>query len=93
MGQQAWILQLSPISVTLMPSEQTYSVTDTPQTLAQELQKVKHELKESNIFKVNLIKNISNKLDISCNDMLSKLLTLYGEKQILIKRTPYLTLS
>lgn len=78
MGQQAWILQLSPISVTLMPSEQTYSVTDTPQTLAQELQKVKHELKESNIFKVDLIKNISNKLDISCNDMLSELLTLYG---------------
>ncbi|WP_342256972.1 HAMP domain-containing sensor histidine kinase [Rickettsia endosymbiont of Aspidapion aeneum] len=76
--QQAWILQLSPISVTLMPSDPEYSFTDKHQELEQELQKAKHELKESNIFKIDLIKNISNKLDISCNEMLSQLLTLYG---------------
>ncbi|MCC8419295.1 MAG: hypothetical protein LN590_07275 [Rickettsia endosymbiont of Glossina mortisans submortisans] len=76
MMQQAWILQLSPISVTLIPSDQEYSFTDKHQELEQELQKAKHELKESNIFKIDLIKNISNKLDISCNEMLSQLLTL-----------------
>ncbi|WP_341790190.1 sensor histidine kinase [Rickettsia endosymbiont of Polydrusus tereticollis] len=76
--QQAWILQLSPISVTLMPSDPEYSFTDKHQELEQELQKAKHELKESNIFKIDLIKNISNKLDISCNEILSELLTLYG---------------
>lgn len=78
MVQQAWILQLSPISVTLMPSDPEYSFTDKHQELEQELQKAKHELKESNIFKIDLIKNISNKLDISCNEMLLQLLTLYG---------------
>ncbi|WP_341792349.1 hypothetical protein [Rickettsia endosymbiont of Gonocerus acuteangulatus] len=62
--QQAWILQLSPISVTLMPSDPEYSFTDKHQELEQKLQKAKHELKESNIFKIDLIKNISNKLDI-----------------------------
>jgi|GEM_PF-4022838 len=76
--QQAWILQLSPISVTLMPSEQTDSFKGNHQELELELQQAKHELKESNIFKVDLIKNISHKLDISCNEMLSELLTLYG---------------
>ncbi|QCS24407.1 HAMP domain-containing histidine kinase [Rickettsia parkeri] len=78
MVQQAWILQLSPISVTLMPSDQEYNFTAQHQELEQKLQKAKHELKESNIFKIDLIKNISNKLDISCNEMLSELLTLYG---------------
>lgn len=76
--QQAWILQLSPISVTLMPSDPKYSFTDKHQELEQELQKAKHELKESNIFKIDLIKNISHQLDVSCNEMLSELLTLYG---------------
>ncbi|XVN40900.1 MAG: HAMP domain-containing sensor histidine kinase [Rickettsia endosymbiont of Argas persicus] len=78
MVQQAWTLQLSPISVTLMPSDQEYSFIDKDQELALELQKAKHSLKESNLFKIDLIKNISNKLDISCNAMLSELLTLYG---------------
>ncbi|XVN43553.1 MAG: HAMP domain-containing sensor histidine kinase [Candidatus Rickettsia vulgarisii] len=78
MVQQAWTLQLSPISVTLMPSDQEYCFTDKYQELELELQKAKHSLKESNIFKINLIKNISNKLDISCNEMLSEFLTLYG---------------
>ncbi|MGN7619477.1 sensor histidine kinase [Rickettsia amblyommatis] len=73
-----WQIQLSPISVTLIPSEQTYSVTDVYQTLEQELQKTKHALTKSNIFQTDLMKNISNKLDISCKTILSELLTLYG---------------
>lgn len=78
MRQQAWTLQLSPISVTLMPSDQEYYFTDQDQELALELQKAKHLLKESNLFKIDLINNISHKLDISCNKILSELLTLYG---------------
>ena len=76
--QQAWILQLSPISVTLMPSDQTYSFKGNHTELEIELQKAKHKLKEYDLFKIDLIKNISHKLDISCNEMLSGLLTLYG---------------
>lgn len=78
MVQQAWTLQLSPISVTLMPSDQENSFTDQDQVLALELQKAKHSLKESNLFKIDLINDISHKLDISCNKILSELLTLYG---------------
>ncbi|MCX4084216.1 ATP-binding protein [Rickettsia hoogstraalii] len=60
-----------------MPSDQEYSFTDQDQKLALELQKAKHSLKESNLFKIDLINNISHKLDIACNKILSELLTLY----------------
>ncbi|MFP3034693.1 MAG: sensor histidine kinase, partial [Candidatus Tisiphia sp.] len=79
-----WNLQLSPISVTLIPYQQEENIINSTITnytdiikYKLELQEANNKLKESALFKRDVMQNIVHGLKIPCNGIFSLVTALY----------------
>ncbi|WP_341789863.1 hypothetical protein [Rickettsia endosymbiont of Polydrusus tereticollis] len=79
-----WNLQLSPISVTLIPYQQEENIINSTITnytdiikYKLELQEANNKLKESELFKRDVVQNMVHGLKIPCNGIFSLVTALY----------------